>query len=320
MGKRLLLTPSIAKLNNITIKVFVFLTLYFATVNSFVRKPRFLILPGFGNDQIDYINPLGQGDGFGFATALKSRGYEVHVAPINRLSWINILRSVTTKEFYSNNCRPEQLFQFYFDNINETIDQLNDKNQDPIILLGHSAGGWLARAMMGNGTWYNSENPTRSRISGLVTLGTPHLPPLPTAPDMTRGALRYVAESYPGAYLKNQGVFYLSVAGGAVTANPEAPRGSVSKFAANSYQQVTGIISPPFDDVTITNEDSSLDVNIITGDGVVPLSHAHLDGAEQITINNCYHSIQSNMWYGSDVIVDRWLPSVLSAYHTNHAD
>jgi len=44
--------------------------------------PRFLILPGFGNDKIDYINPLNQGEEIGFVQQLKSRGYDVDVVPV----------------------------------------------------------------------------------------------------------------------------------------------------------------------------------------------------------------------------------------------
>ncbi|XWS42792.1 hypothetical protein CRYUN_Cryun16bG0044800 [Craigia yunnanensis] len=56
-------------------------------------------------------------------------------------------------------------------------------------LIGHSAGGWLARVYM--------EEFGLSHISLLLTLGTPHLPPpngLPEVIDQTRGLLCYVEQ------------------------------------------------------------------------------------------------------------------------------
>lgn len=81
----------------------------------------------------------------------------------------------------------------------------------------------------------------------------------------------------------------------------KAKEGSVMKFASGSYRQVTG---------------GSIDSEEIVGDGVVPLSHAHLPDAEQITLD-CFHSIQSDKWYGSDKVIDSWLPQVLKAHKKN---
>lgn len=53
-------------------------------------------------------------------------------------------------------------------------------------------------------------------VQGCVTLGTPHLPPAPPGVDMTRGALSFVDANYPGAFLKDQGITYTTVAGVAV--------------------------------------------------------------------------------------------------------
>lgn len=99
---------------------------------------------------------------------------------------------------------------------------------------------------------------------GLVTLGSPHLPPLAGTPDMTRGALTFVDNTFPGAYLKDH-LFYMTVAGTAVTSDPAGSQ--LEKFATDSYPQVSGIRD--------TRQ---------VGDGVVPLSCAHLDGSFQLTL------------------------------------
>jgi hypothetical protein len=51
------------------------------------------------------------------------------------------------------------------------------------------------------------------------------------------------------------------------------------------------------------------------GDGVVPLSAAHLSGAQQITLDGVWHSIQApnNNWYGSAENIELWLPVTLKA-------
>jgi hypothetical protein len=50
------------------------------------------------------------------------------------------------------------------------------------------------------------------------------------------------------------------------------------------------------------------------GDGVIPLSCAHLDGARQVTLEGVLHSMSdvATQWYGSDEVVDRWLGPALA--------
>lgn len=56
---------------------------------------------------------------------------------------------------------------------------------------------------------------------------------------------------------------------------------------------------------------SVLETHRISGDACVPLQSAHLEGAEQITLEGVFHSIDKpNDWYGAERVVDRWLSSV----------
>lgn len=113
---------------------------------------------------------------------------------------------------------------------------------------------------------------------------------------MTRGALSYVHSMYPGAFLKSK-IFYITVAGTAVTANIKGTK--MEAFAQDSYTQVSGL----------TN-------SMQVGDGVVPLSNAHLTDAYQLTLPDVYHSINAplNCWYGGDGIVDYWIPLLEKTY------
>ena len=116
----------------------------------------------------------------------------------------------------------------------------------------------------------------------------------------TKGALTYVSNAFPGAFLKN--IFYVTLAGTAVTVDAKSDsykKGSIEEFASSSYPQVSG-----------TSEQEQV------GDGVVPLSAAHLPGAVQISLPGVYHSINApnGNWYGGDDVIDIWLGAVLAGY------
>ena len=127
--------------------------------------------------------------------------------------------------------------------------------------------------------------------------------------DMTRGALRETCRNFPGAYhqqTKENIFFYVTVIGNAVQGVAPEPqssrssspwfapkRTSPSEFAYNSYRAVCG------DGTRV-------------GDGVVPITAAHLEGALQLTLEGVFHSINvPDQWYGSDAVLDLWHEPVL---------
>ena len=64
----------------------------------------------------------------------------------------------------------------------------------------------------------------------------------------------------------------------------------------------------------------------VTGDGVVPLEWTHLEGATQVTLKGVLHSINeagttipTDRWYGSENVVDKWLPTVLEQIEVTRA-
>eukprot|EP01035_Chromulina_nebulosa_P003527 gene3527-4812_t len=102
----------------------------------------------------DYINPLKRESKFGLVSILQSRGIKnIFVVPVKRYSWLNILFGVFTLEFWRSECRPLNLFRFYCNMVDETVRQAHSETGKPVILIGHSAGGWLARAVLSNGFW-----------------------------------------------------------------------------------------------------------------------------------------------------------------------
>jgi hypothetical protein len=92
---------------------------------------------------------------------------------------------------------------------------------EKVIVLAHSAGGWLARAAMGDGVWceegqddtgadVDADTATVTRagdkICCLVTMGAIHKTPEEgsAASCVTRRALRFVEENYPGAFFERK--------------------------------------------------------------------------------------------------------------------
>ena len=268
--------------------------------------PPVVILPGFGNADVDYITPRGADESVGLKACLEKRGFStVEVVPVERSDWLRVAGGLLDADFRAGEATPDgRAFGWYLERTGEAVRKAKESaaaagDKDPrVLLVGHSAGGWLARAALGDG----SPEGSLARINaledvcGLVTLGTPHLPPPAGTEDPTRGVLKYVDAQYPGAAL--DGLAYVTVAGSAVTADKNAERGSLERVAANSYPTVSG--------------PSSGEGGV--GDSIVPLEAAHLEKATQITLEKATHSIGSpDSWYGSDAVIDDWLPQAQKA-------
>jgi len=253
------------------------------------KNCRVLILPGFGNDSSDYTF-----DG-SLVSSLLGRGWDasqIDVLRVERSDWLQVfLRGALDLEFWKGNASPDRpAFRWYLERISEKVQALEE--DESIILLGHSAGGWLARAAVGYGTEDEGLSLDLDKIKGIVTLGAPNLPPPPTVMDMTRGALRITNEKFPGAF-HAPGTFYVTVIGNAVQGKKQERKSpfeptTVTGFAFNSYEAVCG------DGTTI-------------GDGVVPQCAAHVDGATQLDLDGVFHSINvPDQWYGSENVIDEW--------------
>jgi len=251
-----------------------------------------LILPGFGNASEDYLLPaFPEGSLVG---SLVKRGWEeenITILPLKRTDWLQVLNGLFDPLFWKGEADPTRpAFRWYLDRV---FSCLENAPTDRVVVLGHSAGGWLSRAALGFGS-----KPlglvSINKVAGLVTLGTPHLPPPPgKVMDMTRGALRLTNENYPGSFHEDEGLFYVSVMGESVVGE-EQKRSSLFEptsakgFAFASYKSVCGR-------------------GDVSGDGVVPLDAGHLPGATQITLCDVYHSVTyPSNWYGSDENLDGW--------------
>ena len=155
-----------------------------------------------------------------------------------------------------------------------------------INLIGHSAGGWISRIYLGEKPYWgcgavSPAGPWQAHtdVAVLVTLGTPHT----SQERWTRWNLDFVNDNYPGAFY--QDVRYVCVAG--KTVYGDRRRGNW--LAYSSYKLTCG-------------------QGNCWGDGITPVTAAHLAGAENLVIEGVKHSPRSaGIWYGSAQVLPAWV-------------
>jgi len=169
--------------------------------------------------------------------------------------------------------------------IDETVQGVQQATgSEQVTLMGHSAGGWIARIYLGSQPYCGRVWGRREQVAKLVTLGTPHRSREP----WTKRNLGFVNDTYPGAYWDQ--VEYICLAGKGILGQPFAwQRWNVGEwFAYISYELTDG-------------------VGRVWGDGITPTTAAHLDGAVNLTLEAVMHSPRGDrIWYGSETILPLW--------------
>ena len=110
-----------------------------------------VILPGFGNCSDDYSAPFGDPSS-SLITALNSRGFKAYVVPLQRKDWFKVARALLRPGFWSASLTTDPGYSWYLDMVDETVKRALRANPGTrqVDLVGHSAGGWLARAYLGD--------------------------------------------------------------------------------------------------------------------------------------------------------------------------
>lgn len=255
-----------------------------------VSDNRVLICPGFGYSTNDYTGSDG------LVSSLVQQGWKrehIHVLQIRRLDWFSVfIRGLSDLKFWRGDAGPTRpAFRWYLDLIAKQIQQIcsQSEKKPKLVIIGHSAGGWLCRAALGFLSGEVKGMPQMidlNNIKGIVTLGTPHIPPPPKVFDISRGALKITNEMFPGAYF-SPAIRYITVMGCSIQGQG---------LAYDSYQRVCG----------------DGDQN---GDGFVPCCAGHLDGAIQINLQDVGH-----YEYGSASVVKRWHDVVVSEFFHSHIE
>ncbi|XP_058086092.1 uncharacterized protein LOC131233410 isoform X2 [Magnolia sinica] len=278
-----------------------------------------VILPGLGNNSSDYVK---------MAESLKKEyGVPVLVAKVSRLDWLRNAAGLLDANYWKGTLRPRPVLDWYLERVDAAISEAKLLTQGgSLSLIGHSAGGWLARVYM--------EEFGLSHISLLLTLGSPHSPPpkgLSGVIDQTRGLLDYV-DKYCAQAVYTPELRYVCVAGryiqGArffgnpsITSEPMVP--------IDNDQQISETMT-----LNNSNKTTSLATTIrarfigqgykqvcgqadVWGDGVVPEISAYLEGALNISLEGVYHSPVGSddvlrPWYGSPAVLEKWVHHLLS--------
>jgi len=234
-----------------------------------------IVLPGLGNSSQDYTPML---------RLLERRGLSAAVVPVARPDWARNAVGILDGNWWAGKLRPRPVLDWYLDRVSSLIAECRSAStsDDGLILLGHSAGGWLGRIVLGE---------TGGKgVKRFVTLGTPHCPPLPDsgAFDQTRGLLTFVQEEYKAL---PPGVEGISIIGQYIEGVDQPLEDPTAFVIGLGYKQVHGRAD-------------------VMGDGIIPQPSAELPGMKVVTLDNVYHSPlgadESRKWYGDIGILEQW--------------
>ncbi|WVZ78031.1 hypothetical protein U9M48_025809 [Paspalum notatum var. saurae] len=247
------------------------------------------------------------------------------VARVSRPDWLRNAAGLVDADYWRGTLRPRPVLDWYLNRVDEAVAEARElcAPDGKISLIGHSAGGWLARVYM--------EEFEASDISLLLTLGTPHLYGVPGVIDQTRGLLNYVEKNCaPAVYTPE--MRYVCIAGRYIQGAPLLGNSAVAS------DEVLAVDTPSEagEAVIISTNDKSTTSSVtwrarfvgqgykqvcgradVWGDGVVPEIAAHLGGALNISFDGVYHSPvgaddEQRPWYGSPAILKQWVHHLLS--------
>ena len=169
----------------------------------------------------------------------------------------------------------------------------------PVLVVGHSAGGLIARILTAAEPLPGRRFGAASRIGAIVTLGTPHL--LSKGEGIGKRLNQVIGQlaetAAPGAFHSPK-IGYVSVASRSIRSDPAGT--GRERIAYLLYRSVLGRAATPGTE----------------GDGLVPVASAMLAGSRQVVVDGAIHGPSSvASWYGTDDALDVWWPAALLAWH-----
>ncbi|GLT36456.1 hypothetical protein SLA2020_108310 [Shorea laevis] len=277
-----------------------------------------VILPGLGNNTGDYKKLE--------LTLQEEYGLPTVVAKVSRFDWLRNAAGLVDPNYWRGTLRPRPVLDWYLKRVDDAVEEAKKlADGGTLSLIGHSAGGWLARVYM--------EEFGFSDISLLLTLGTPHLPPPEGSPgviDQTRGLLNYV-EKHCAKAVYTPELKYVCIAGRYIQGARIFRESNMDVVTIDNNQ------TSPISEVAAVNTNFNSESSAVTlrsrfvgqgykqvcgeadvwGDGVVPEVSAHLEGALNISLDGVYHSPVGSddvlrPWYGSPAVVEQWIHHLLN--------
>ena len=160
-----------------------------------------------------------------------------------------------------------------------------------VTLIGHSAGGVLGRLYLSPRPFLGRSLPGWDTIDHLITLGSPHYSQRRWSHGGTMS--RWIERRYPGAFFAPR-VRYTSVAGKLMRGNRQ---GSLRERHVYAF----------YEDIAGDGE--------TWGDGLIPVTSALLDGAQQIPLEGVSHFTGfGGPWYGTAEVIPRWWNGIESGH------
>lgn len=235
------------------------------------------------------------------------------VVPLSRTDWIKVSRQLLTREFLEARLSVPKTLDWYFHAMEEGFSQIfaeemgqpgrQSAGEDvSICIVGHSIGGWVARAYLG-GLSHSSSAVHRlamERCSSFITLGTPHgSTEMSSWVDQTRGLLRAIEESpscQPQRIREKYGIDITCVASSGIrggwinTSNNNNNNNEQQLFNMERWLATLSYFSFGMDDkkaTTTTEEEDEGGEASWKGDGIVPLSWAFLDDSTRVVLEQC---------------------------------
>jgi hypothetical protein len=296
------------------------------------RKPKkkpVLIVPGFlsGFQKYEETRRLLESSTLGLGP--------IAIAPVTVADWVPTLLGGD--------------FRGILDAIDRAADELTSRSKgEKIAIVGHSAGGWLARTWLGRspysgGVRYRGAD----RCDVLLTLGSPHysleeypfgrIPErragdgldaeaedadadarassrderaaTPWTPERARGStLALTNVRYPGAF--EPGVRYVSACGAGVIG-----RDFDLLALLRDPARAKALSRSMFAGVSYAASTGSSPRGV-DGDGVTPVTSALLDGSETLVLDGVAHQPGGEddaPWYGSPGVVEKWASLLVAA-------
>eukprot|EP00549_Striatella_unipunctata_P009813 CAMPEP_0118721198 /NCGR_PEP_ID=MMETSP0800-20121206/30580_1 /TAXON_ID=210618 ORGANISM="Striatella unipunctata, Strain CCMP2910" /NCGR_SAMPLE_ID=MMETSP0800 /ASSEMBLY_ACC=CAM_ASM_000638 /LENGTH=249 /DNA_ID=CAMNT_0006629017 /DNA_START=194 /DNA_END=940 /DNA_ORIENTATION=- len=240
------------------------------------------------------------------------------VAPLPRTEWIKVAKSLPTKAYLDAQLQCEITLSWYFEAIEKALEEIQQEQGEGVNLcfIGHSIGGWVARAYLGGLSGSSSDifNWSQKQCTSLVTVGTPHTSPEEALVDQTRGLLKQV-ESTPSCSakaLKKRGIDVTCV-GSAGVQGKIFSTNVEELLAAASYLPLVGRLEGVVGDGIVPTDLAFMeeparrveleltDDTIVRHSHVVPTPWNLWDGyAPSIVLPKEF------LWYGSDGIIEKW--------------
>jgi hypothetical protein len=166
----------------------------------------------------------------------------------------------------------------------------------PVLVVGHSAGGVIARILTAPEPFEGRAMNGSGRIGAIVTLGSPHVAGDHGAAERSGETSRWATEHVPGTLFAPR-TGYLAVGSRAVVGDPDGDGRS-----RTAYRFYAGVLE-------------SVDDGPVEGDGLIPLASTLLPGAESIVFDDALHGFFiAGAWYGDAAHVEAWWPRAVEIW------